>query len=186
MDKERFKKYNSFHRKLFLLYFFLFIIFVAGIFSPFFLCVASKELCTVIYLFYSFTCHQLASRSFFIGLVQLPVCARCLAMNMLILATLAFYFYRKRYNKPFRMNWLLFIILILPTIIDGTTQAIGLRESTNLIRVVTGIPFGIGWGYFYVWLTHLAAASLFLLKNIISFNKEEVGIWIGEIKKLII
>ena len=186
MDEKRFKKYNFFHRKIFLLYFFLFIIFAAGMFSPFFFCVASEGLCKVIYFFYGFTCHQLPSRSFFIGPVQFPVCARCLSSNLSILAALAYFFYKKKYSKPFRMNWLLFIILLLPTVIDGGTQALRLRESTNLIRVITGIPFGLGWGYFYAWLTRLFTAGLFLISNLALFKKEEVVVWLKEIKKLII
>ncbi len=186
MDEKKFKTYNFFHRKIFLLYFFLFIIFAAGIFSPLFLCTTSRDLCSVIYTFYGFTCHQLASRSFFIGSVQLPVCARCLPMNISILLALSYYFYKKKYSKPFKMNWLLFIVLILPTVIDGGTQALGLRESTTLLRAITGIPFGLGWGYFYVWLTHLITEAGFLCRNLVLFNKKEVGMWLGEIKKLII
>lgn len=42
-------------------------------------------------------------------------------------------------------NLLLFgILLQLPYVIDGTTQALGFRESNNYLRFVTGFFGGIG------------------------------------------
>ena len=42
------------------------------------------------------------------------------------------------------INWILSIIIILPTIIDGLTQAYYNRESTNYIRVFSGFLAGLG------------------------------------------
>jgi len=36
------------------------------------------------------------------------------------------------------------IILLSPGGIDGTTQMFGKRESTNIIRIITGVLLGIG------------------------------------------
>jgi uncharacterized membrane protein len=41
-------------------------------------------------------------------------------------------------------NWLWTVILILPTLIDGLTQAYMNRESNNILRVITGLMYGIG------------------------------------------
>lgn len=35
-------------------------------------------------------------------------------------------------------------ILLIPGGVDGTTQLLGDRESTNLLRVITGLLLGVG------------------------------------------
>jgi len=39
------------------------------------------------------------------------------------------------------------LFLLVPLIIDGVSQNLGYRESTNLIRIVTGILFSLGFIY---------------------------------------
>ena len=36
------------------------------------------------------------------------------------------------------------ILLIIPCLVDGTTQALKLRESNNKLRLITGLLAGIG------------------------------------------
>lgn len=36
------------------------------------------------------------------------------------------------------------LLLLFPTALDGFTQLYGMRESNNRLRVITGIPLGIG------------------------------------------
>jgi len=36
------------------------------------------------------------------------------------------------------------VFLLIPGGIDGTTQMVGERESTNTLRAITGFPLGIG------------------------------------------
>ncbi len=85
------------------------------------------------------SCHQKASRSFFINGNQMPLCSRCiaiylgLAIGVLIMAFL--------YFDP--ELWM-FLVGLGPMAVDGGGQTIlGLWESTNLIRVATGLPAGI-------------------------------------------
>jgi uncharacterized membrane protein len=42
------------------------------------------------------------------------------------------------------------VAFLLPTAIDGTTQMFGDRESTNRLRILTGVPLGIG----VVWVLY--------------------------------
>lgn len=82
-------------------------------------------------------CHRLPHRSFFYKGKQFPVCARCTGIYLgyfLMIPMLWFY----------QINIILAFVLILPTIIDGYTQAYFNRESNNTLRFVSGILAGIG------------------------------------------
>jgi uncharacterized membrane protein len=83
-------------------------------------------------------CHQLPERSFFLNGKQFPVCARCTGIHIGYLSFPVFLF------GIFSLNLWLCILFILPTVIDGLTQAFLERESTNWLRFVTGLIAGIG------------------------------------------
>ena len=91
------------------------------------------------YEFGDATCHQKASRSFFINGNEMPLCARCATIYLgLAIGTLitAFMF--------FELKIWIFLIGLAPMAIDGIGQTIlGLWESTNLLRVLTGLPAGL-------------------------------------------
>ena len=69
-------------------------------------------------------------------------CSRCTAIFIgLAIGLLIALFYE---IKPSMAFLVLFIIALIPIGIDWTTQTIfGLRESTNTIRTVVGMPTGI-------------------------------------------
>ena len=86
-------------------------------------------------------CHQKAERSFFINGNQMPFCARCTAIWLGLAIGLAFMLlYKIELNGKF-----IFVIIIglLPVGIDGVGQLFGFWESTNLIRLITGLLIGI-------------------------------------------
>ncbi len=83
-------------------------------------------------------CHRKPERSFFWKGKQFPVCARCTGIHIGYLTLPLFMF------GVFSLNIWWTLALILPTYIDGLTQAFFKRESTNLLRVTTGIMAGIG------------------------------------------
>ena len=101
--------------------------------------------------FYSHLCHQLPFRSFYYDGIQQPVCAR--DVSIYIATTLGLIFFRLKGfgEKEFKINYVLTVLLFLPTAIDGFTQLFGLRESTNELRLITGFPFGLGYAYLIVW-----------------------------------
>jgi len=83
-------------------------------------------------------CHRESKRSFFWKGKQFPVCARCTGIHLGYLSLFLFLF------QLIYIKWWLSIILILPTLIDGLTQAYFNRESTNSIRLISGILAGVG------------------------------------------
>ena len=82
-------------------------------------------------------CHQRSDRSFFYKGYQFPICARCTGVFIgYLLALLLFRFTTVRYVFCIAMN--------IPMLIDGGTQFLKWRESTQVLRVITGIMGGYG------------------------------------------
>lgn len=83
-------------------------------------------------------CHRKPERSFFWKGKQFPVCARCTGIHIGYLTFPLFMF------NVFTLNIWWTIALMLPTYIDGLTQAFLKRESNNFLRVTTGLMAGVG------------------------------------------
>jgi len=66
------------------------------------------------------------------------VCARCTGIYLGFL-TLPLFTFGWWYINPY-----VSLMLLLPTIIDGLTQAYMDRESNNFLRFITGLMNGIG------------------------------------------
>ena len=87
-------------------------------------------------LLYKFVrCHRLSYRSFFVRNRQFHVCARCTGLLIGYVISPIFLLLRN-YTST------LFILFFLALVLDGTTQLIGLRESNNTLRFITGIGTG--------------------------------------------
>ncbi len=86
-----------------------------------------------------FTCHQKPERSFFYKGVQFPVCARCTGfiLGVLIIAPIV--------CSLWAGNMYLSIGLVFLTLLDGGLQALKIKESTNVRRLITGM--GLGYAY---------------------------------------
>jgi len=87
-------------------------------------------------------CHRLPERSFFIKGHQFPVCARCTGFYI-SLAIVVLYDLLVPIKVTFN-GFIVGIILCMPFIVDGFTQYLGFRQSTNLLRLITGLLGGIG------------------------------------------
>lgn len=95
-------------------------------------------------LFYSlhYVCAQIPSHSFYILGHQLGLCARNFSIYAsMFIMSLIFSLSKKRLPG---IPWWLWVLMILPMALDGTTQMFGLRESTWILRVITGTLFGVG------------------------------------------
>jgi uncharacterized membrane protein len=105
-------------------------------------------------LFFSlhYVCAQIPSHSFYILGHQLGLCARNLSIySSMFLGSLIFILSKKRVPG---IPWWLWVLMILPMALDGTTQMFGWRESTWILRTVTGTLFGMGSVWFVLPLMH--------------------------------
>lgn len=72
----------------------------------------------------------------------MPICSRCVGIYAGGLAGLGlFAATSRRWSRE--LDSPAVILLVSPLVIDGVTQAMGLRESTNELRLVTGFVAGM-------------------------------------------
>ena len=76
---------------------------------------------------------------------KVALCQRDVAIYAgVLLAGISYAFVRRRARPlPFKV----FVLLVLPMAVDGLTQLVGWRESTWLLRTVTGALFGVAAVY---------------------------------------
>ena len=123
---------------------------------------------------YALTCHQILARSYCLypdGSIadcphlysdestieteqgtayKFPVCARDLPLYLAaFFGGIAVYFTKWRDSKK-PPNPLYFIVALIPIALDGGTQFIGLRESTNELRALTGIIAGFVFSFYFI------------------------------------
>jgi uncharacterized membrane protein len=99
-----------------------------------------------VYGFYGISCHQIPSRSFFIFNHQIAVCARCFSfyISLLVFGLLL----GLKEVRPLDKRTGLF--LALPLTVDVLLQTLGISESTQLLRVTTGVLFALS-ASFYIY-----------------------------------
>jgi len=96
------------------------------------------------YLLGDSLCHQKQERSFIINGNQMPFCSRCTAIWLGLTTGLAvMLFYHVKLNSIFMI---ILILSLFPIGIDGGGQLIGLWESTNISRTLTGLIIGVPVG----------------------------------------
>lgn len=82
-------------------------------------------------------CHRRKERSIKMLGYTLPLCARCTGLWLGF--GLGFFFRILGLHTSLSLT----VTFMLPLVIDGLTQLLELRESNNLLRLLTGILFGI-------------------------------------------
>ena len=89
-------------------------------------------------------CNLKADRGFFIGSFCFPLCVRCVfIIGAIILTFLIIKITKLRMRKRYVILWL---ICIIPCLIDGVMQYAFQIESTNFRRALTGALSGVGIG----------------------------------------
>jgi hypothetical protein len=69
---------------------------------------------------------------------------------------------------PFQTGFITAIILALPAIVDWITQNVGLRESNNQLRIITGFLEGVG--VLLLSLTNISSLAKLLIVSVISVS----------------
>jgi uncharacterized membrane protein len=112
-----------------------------SVLSPIFLAAGWSFAGHLLFAVYGLVCHQLTSRSFYIFGNQIALCQRDLAIYAAMLGAGVVYAELRR--KISALSWQAWLLAVLPMVIDGGTQLVGLRESTWEWRVLTGGLFGV-------------------------------------------
>jgi uncharacterized membrane protein len=87
-------------------------------------------------LLFRMMCHGIENRCLLLFGVPMPICARCTAIYVGLVAGSAFFIVLPVIEE--RLMRMTLLIAAIPMAIDGLTQATGLRESTNPLRMITG------------------------------------------------
>ena len=104
------------------------------------------ELASSVFVLYREFCHQMASHSWFVAGYQMAYCQRSTAIytTMLVVGLL---YARRRGRTPGLPFWL-YALLALPMLVDGGAATLGVRDSTPLLRTLTGALFGAATVWF--------------------------------------
>jgi len=85
------------------------------------------------------------------------LCSRCFAIYSLFAIFLVLPSFLTSNNKT--KNFIA-VLLFLPLIVDGSLQYFHLRESNNLMRLVSGGMFGLGGAIIYKYFSFELTASI--------------------------
>jgi len=89
-------------------------------------------------------CHGIVSRCLTLFGAPMPICARCVGIYAGVLAGLLFFWLLPWLREAVMRR--VAIAAVVPLAIDGLTQLAGLRESTNPLRLATGLIAGFAFG----------------------------------------
>lgn len=98
-------------------------------------------------------CHQLPGRSLGFGCCgPLPVCSRCtgIFLGVVVSHIYLYFFPNKSKAMPLLPVSLALVALMVPLAADGVTSYLGLRETTNLVRLATGLGLGVSLPLLYM------------------------------------
>jgi uncharacterized membrane protein len=105
-----------------------------------------NPLAAAVYLIGDSECHQLLERSFVVNGNQMPFCSRDLGIFIGMVAGMGLAF-----SGRLKVSWKIALLLLIPMGLDGGAQLVSSYESTNLLRLATGMLAGIGLAYLLDW-----------------------------------
>jgi len=91
-------------------------------------------------------CHGIPERCLILWNVPMPICARCTAIYAGLLVSFAAFLILPRMRES--VARMVLLAAVIPMAIDGLSQLVQLRLSTNPLRIETGLLAGIAFG---VW-----------------------------------
>ena len=98
-------------------------------------------------------CHQLPDRTVLLDGTLLPFCARCTGIYLGFVLSVGYFYVQKRYfgNKLLKgIQIFIAAFCFLPFMLDGMGSYIGIWQSNNLARILTGLPAGVSLPYFFI------------------------------------
>jgi uncharacterized membrane protein len=96
-------------------------------------------------------CHQRSERSFHLGGIQQPVCARCTGLYLAGAAgALAAWAGARRRPAPPRRVRVALALASLPTALTFAVEFIGIAHPSSAVRAVCAIPLGAAVGWVFV------------------------------------
>ena len=101
----------------------------------------------------SIICHQLPDRTLLVGGSHLPFCARDTGIYMGLFVSFTYILFKKRLKSDKMPDIITSIVLCLftvPLIFDGFTSYVGIRGTTNQIRLFTGALCGFSLPFFII------------------------------------
>lgn len=103
-----------------------------------------------IYKFFSYLCHQMPERSFYLDDHPLAVCARCFGFyGGFFLGIIIYPIIRTlRETEPLPRFWL--FAAMIPMGVDWSLTFFGIWENTHYSRLVTGLILGAACAFFIV------------------------------------
>ena len=113
---------------------------------------------TFVYAASSLICHQRPERSFRIGGVQMPVCARCSGLYVSgALGSILAWSGRRRTRAPssgrlqaVSTGGVVLAIAALPTAVTFGLEFVGLLKFSNAARALAALPLGVVAGWLFV------------------------------------
>lgn len=89
-------------------------------------------------------CHGIERRCLILFGVPMPICARCTAIYIGLIAGVAAFFIAPTIRER-TMRTMMFVATV-PIALDGISQALLVRESTNPLRLMTGFIAAFAFG----------------------------------------
>jgi len=107
-----------------------------------------SQISTPLYSFFSYICHQMPSRSFFVEGEKFGVCSRCFGVYLgLLLGFLLYPLWRAIDElEPLPRFWL--FLSLVPIGIDWSLGVFGIWENTFTTRLITGLILGLACATF--------------------------------------
>lgn len=87
-------------------------------------------------------CHRMPERSFFWDGRQMPLCARCTGLYTGVFFAFCFFLWKRRRQGDIPFSAVPTVLALLPLAADGFGSYIGLWESSQFLRVMTGALAG--------------------------------------------
>lgn len=124
-----------------------------------------KSIADALYLGFSKICHQLNERSFHVCGAEFGVCMRCSSIYFSFLAGILLYPLVRPLNTktvPDR-RWIL--VAVLPMAIDALLNDLGIHQSNETTRVLTGVLAGFVFAFYMLPLLIDAVQRLLHQRN---------------------